>query len=219
MQIDVDWIRDHFDLYNEKYFGGELPRPMFSVCNARSRLGSLSFKWKTISSGPKSNHVRRVPYNHCIRLSVYYDIPECDYQNTLLHEMIHYYISVKQLKDTSVHGVLFHKWMDSLNSKGWNINVSEKSTLPIAHRNKGQWRIVLAVVTKKAEYFFCVIHPHYVPSISQRVRQIPLLSGYAWYVTNDIFFMSFPKSRSLRGRTVTKECFEEKTKSMEPLVF
>ena len=95
MQINTEWIAVNFDRFNKDYFGGRLTPPKFSVTNARTRLGSMAFKWKR-------SLLKRESYDYVIRLSNYYDIPEVEFQNVLLHEMIHYYIAVNRFKDDSV---------------------------------------------------------------------------------------------------------------------
>ena len=219
MQISTIWMRESFDRFNKDYFGGELPLPKFSLSNARTRLGSMTYKWKSVRTGPGPSDVKRVPYNHCIHLSVYYEQSERDYQNTLLHEMIHYYISVKQLDDSSSHGPLFRQWMQRLNEKGWNITVRETETLSVASHNKDQWRVVLALTTARKEYFLCVISPRYVRTLERQLAQSTQIVSHSWHLTNDDYFLDYPQSRTLRGRQVDKKLFDEKTKTMEPLKF
>ena len=69
MQINTEWIAVNFDRFNKDYFGGRLTPPKFSVNNARTRLGSMAFKWKR-------SLLKRESYDYVIRLSIYYDIPE-----------------------------------------------------------------------------------------------------------------------------------------------
>ena len=97
MKLTVEWMRLQFVQLNQDCFDGHLPLPRFSVSHARTRLGTMAFRWKEIRTGLLPGQVKRVPYNHTIRLSDYYEQSERDYQNTLLHEMIHLYILIYML--------------------------------------------------------------------------------------------------------------------------
>ena len=216
MLINTAWIQANFARFNNKYFGGELIPPRFSVTNARTHLGSMTFKWKAERTGLGFGEVKQVDYDHCIHLSIYYDLTEHEYQNTLLHEMIHYYLSVKGLHDDNKHGTLFHQWMDRLNQDGWDISVRETNKLPVAKHNEDQFRIVLALTTTKAEYYLCVIHPRYARRLDIRARRDQYIHSHAWYITQDNYFLDYPQSRSLRGRQVSSEIFFQKTGEMEP---
>lgn len=46
------------------------------------------------------------------------DLPEELVEDTILHEMIHYYIAFNQWRDTSTHGQLFRREMKRINEKG-----------------------------------------------------------------------------------------------------
>ena len=50
-------------------------------------------------------------------------------EDTIIHEMIHYYIGYNRLEDASAHGPLFLSIMNEINRKfGRNLTVSHKST-------------------------------------------------------------------------------------------
>ena len=118
--IDEAWLHASFDTFNRLYFDNELPRPRLSLSQSRTRLGSMSCKHKLTWRGYKS-------YQYAIHVSTYYNQTERQYQNVLLHEMIHYYIAYKGIADTSPHGKVFRQMMKNLNEKyGWEISVSSR---------------------------------------------------------------------------------------------
>lgn len=53
-----------------------------------------------------------------LRINTRFDLPEDLLQDTILHEMIHYYIAVNHLRDTSTHGQLFRREMKRINEQG-----------------------------------------------------------------------------------------------------
>ena len=185
MQINTEWIAVNFDRFNKDYFGGRLTPPKFSVNNARTRLGSMAFKWKR-------SLLKRESYDYVIRLSNYYDIPEVEFQNVLLHEMIHYYIAVNRFKDDSVHGTMFRSIAQRINKQGWNN-------------------------TTDGKYFLSVIGPGSIQKVKLQITRTPQIREARWFETSDDYFQHFPQCRTLRGRIVTKDFWEEKVKSLSPV--
>ena len=208
MQIDIAWMERQFDRFNKEYFGGRLTPPKFSVNNARTRLGSMAFKWKR-------SLFKRETYDYVIRLSNYYDIPEVEFQNVLLHEMIHYYIAVNRFKDDSVHGTMFRSIAQRINKQGWNIVVrTDTRKWSVAERNRKKVitrkRIVLAASTTDGKYFLSVIGPGSVRKVKLQIARTPQIREARWFESSDDYFQQFPQCRTLRGRIVTKELWEEK---------
>lgn len=208
MQIDTEWIAVNFDRFNKENFGGRLTPPKFSVNNARTRLGSMAFKWKR-------SLFKRETYDYVIRLSNYYDIPEVEFQNVLLHEMIHYYIAVNHFKDDSVHGTMFRSIAQRINKQGWHVVVrTDTRKWPVAERNRKKVitrkRIVLAASTTDGKYFLSVIGPGSVRKVKLQIARTPQIREARWFESSDDYFQQFPQCRTLRGRIVTKEFWEEK---------
>ena len=120
----VDYIQQHFDEYNARYFGGTLPPLPIKLSNARTFLGKVTFvkhrKW--LFGGWTYDHF-------VLRINARYDLSEELIQDTILHEMIHYYIAVNQWRDTSTHGQLFRREMARINAAGnRHITISAKMT-------------------------------------------------------------------------------------------
>ena len=62
-------------------------------------------------------------YHICItdfilRINTRADLPEELVEDTILHEMIHYFIAVNQLHDTRTHGQIFRREMKRINEMG-----------------------------------------------------------------------------------------------------
>ena len=111
-------MRAWFDTFNRQYFNGELPLPRLALGNSRTRLGSMSCRRRRTLTGWRLS-------DFAIRLSTYYDCTEREMQTVLLHEMIHYYIAWKGIRDDAPHGSVFRSIMNRLNTRhGWDISVS-----------------------------------------------------------------------------------------------
>lgn len=113
MKPSIEYIQSCFDTYNTRFFNGSLPPIPIKLSNARNFLGKVTFvkhrKW-LFGDWTYSNFT--------LRINTRYDLPEELIQDTILHEMIHYYIAVNHLRDTSTHGQLFRREMKRINEQG-----------------------------------------------------------------------------------------------------
>ena len=109
----IEYIQAHFDAYNRQFFGGQLPTLPIKLSHAKGFLGKVTFvRRRQWLFGPFRNE------NFVLRINVRIDVPEEVVQDTILHEMIHYSIAVKQIRDTSAHGKLFRAEMARINTEG-----------------------------------------------------------------------------------------------------
>lgn len=218
-------MREQFERFNRDYFGGGLPLPRLELSRARTRLGTFSCKHRR-------RLLRTELYDFTIRLSTYYPQTEREYQNTLLHEMIHYSIAYTRLKDTSPHGIVFRGMMDNLNRRyGWEISVTghaamrqpkerDLSSSPEdTHDNRSlsSALLLLAITTTDGCYVLTIVNPAYFRRLDQQLRQLRNVKTFGWYQTSDSYFRDFPHVRSLRGRRVSRLVYERIVAGAVPL--
>lgn len=214
MTLTVDLLRTWFGQFNAAYFGGVLPMPRLALSGARTRLGTMACKCTRRLTGC-------VYSDFVIRLSTYYEQTEREYQQTLLHEMIHYYIAYNRLPDTSAHGSTFRAMMRRLNSQyGWHITVSSTVRMKPAAAPAAvvHTYVVLALVLANGDRMLSVVSPRAARKVDLMARCVKAIADHRWYMTQDSYFGDFPKVRTLRARRVAKEVFNEKTAAMQPLV-
>ena len=109
----VSHIQSRFYEYNVRFIGGTLPPVPIKLSHARTFLGKLTFtKHRSWLFGPTRYE------NFVLRINARIDLPEDLIEDTILHEMIHYYIAVNHLRDTSAHGRLFRHEMKRINAEG-----------------------------------------------------------------------------------------------------
>lgn len=109
----IPYIQSCFDEYNARFFGNALPPIPIKLSNARTFLGKVTFtRRRSWLFGPVRNE------NFVLRINTRLDLPEELVQDTILHEMIHYYIALNHLRDTSTHGRLFRQHMKRINDEG-----------------------------------------------------------------------------------------------------
>lgn len=113
MKPTIEYIQAHFDAYNKQFFGGQLPTQPIKLSHAKGFLGKVTFvRRRQWLFGPYRNE------HFVLRINVKIDLPEEVIEDTILHEMIHYYIGVNQWKDSSTHGELFRAEMVRINAEG-----------------------------------------------------------------------------------------------------
>lgn len=105
-----------FNIFNAQCFGGSLPPIALRINHARTRLGSFA--------------VSRTRRTDCrITLSDRFDLPADEVDDTLIHEMIHYWLHHNRLTDPTPHGPNFLAKMNEINSlHGRHISVSARLT-------------------------------------------------------------------------------------------
>ena len=115
----IPWLKEMFNLFNEKYFGDKIPMPTFSLDCPEGNWGYYK------PNGTYSKITREVePYSSgTLYITNKFSRDEKDIQNTLIHEMIHMYIILVNKKyPFNQHGSMFQNWADKLNAQGWEIS-------------------------------------------------------------------------------------------------
>lgn len=110
MVLTIDYIKERFNKYNKLYFNGSLIEPSFKISKGKRVLGLMS--WTQNFLGQKS---------YTISISKYYDRTEKQYDNTIIHEMIHLSIHQKKIRDNGSHGRYFKAECARINRDGWDL--------------------------------------------------------------------------------------------------
>ena len=193
MTPTVEYLEERFGTFNELCFGGALPRIPIKLSNARTFVGRLQYRpvrdWR-------GRVVRREDF--VLRISRRFDLPEAEIEDTLIHEMIHYWIALEGLKDSSTHGKLFRAKMKEINAQhGRHLTISHKSSPEELDRD-----------TRVREHHLCVsrmadgrtavtvVASTYVSRIRRAFRWSPTVRSQAWYRSTDPWFNRFPRCRS-----------------------
>ena len=195
----LPYIEQKFDEFNQLMFEGKLPKLPIVLSNAKTFLGKCVCKQRKRKDGSLEN------YDFKLRINTRCDLPEQEVEDTIIHEMIHYYIGVNQLKDTSAHGPLFMQIMNAINEKfGRHITVSFKSSseqkeqladkrpryhvIAVVKFHNGRTGIkVLPRIVDRILYYFNKV------SAARDVESVKL------YMSNNIFFNRFPNSSALNA--------------------
>ena len=198
MEITVAYLQEAFRKYNEEIFGNALPMPNLRVSNAKRRLGSMHCRIQKTW--------RKTHRSFTIVVSNY-------------HEMIHYEIAYKKLKDTSAHGTLFRQRMDEINHKHHrNITISKRMTDYAPRKNDPtETYLVLAIEMNDGSHLLSSVARTVLADLERQIKRVEKISNFCWYVTQDAYFRNFPKVRTLRARSVSTEVFTNLTAQMTPV--
>ena len=205
MTITQTYARQKFDEFNKLLFDSSLPEIPISIGKAVSYVGICRFKRSRTLFG------RVQLYDFRLCFSSRFDLPEEEWEDTIIHEMIHYYIGLKGIKDTSTHGKVFRKIMDAVNSNyGRHVSVSHKSSPEQARtlrEGRPGLRVVAVVELRDGRSGVKV-----VPRNASRMRAYRnglMLSGKVasvdFYLSDNVFFGRFPNSSALKVYFLDKE--------------
>ena len=191
MRITLPYLVQQFDRFNILCFEGKLKRPRLVVGHARTTAGQVRFKITRLPNG------RQQKSNLTLCISDAYDYPEEQLQDIIIHEMIHYYIDVNRLTDTSPHGELFCQMMDDINARyGRHITTSVRKTDEMRKSDLEEPRLsVVCVTTLQDDRIGVTVAAR--TRILQLNKELPLhyrIKKMMWYYTIDPFFRTIPTS-------------------------
>ena len=209
MKADIPFIEKKFEEFNKLMFAGELPKLPIELSNAKTFLGQCVFKIRRLTNGKTEK------YDCRLRINTRIDLPEQELEDTIIHEMIHYYIGVNQLNDTSAHGQIFRQIMDAINVRyGRHMTITHKVTKEQreqAYDKRQHWHVVAIVEFKNGKTGIKVL-PRIVPRILNyynKIGAINSVSQIKLYMSNDIFFNRFPNSGALNVTYVDRKELQE----------
>ena len=194
MRADIPYVQQKFREFNRQMFDGKLPEPPVSITNAKTYLGVCAFRKHRKWNG-------RLEYSEFkIRISRRFDLPQDEIDDTIIHEMIHYYIGLFSPADMPGHSTLFHSMMADINARfGRHISVSHRLSAEQQEQaidNRPKRHIVARVVLKDGRTGIKVI-----PCMERHIRRYRRgmmasgkVSSIEFFQTTDPFFNRFPSS-------------------------
>ena len=204
MKLTIGYIEKKFELYNKLYFNNYIKyKPKFKISHSKCRLGLFCCRFNLIS---------RMPSEFEISVSDYYDRTEKQYDNTIIHEMIHMYLAIKYKRNMK-HGYEFKAECHRINNFGWSLSARTDTTnFVVNNKQKMLMPKSLNIAYFKEEegtYFLFGINDNYIDYYAHEMALRP--EFYRDYkilkTTNENIIYNLPKCRGgLRGRRYnTKE--------------
>ena len=118
-----------FDECNEKYFEGKLPIPMFDLLHSFRTCGYFNCDYE-------QGWFSRTLYNFRISMTDYYDFTPRQFEDILVHEMIHYYLAYFGIDKSLSHGREFKKMAKRLNQT-YGLNITKTLDISQYKRREG----------------------------------------------------------------------------------
>lgn len=199
-----------YEKYNKLIFNNQLPRPTLLLSDRKRGVGLTKCKTMVNPDGKKRN------YDFSISISTYWDLPEEEYIDTLVHEMIHYYIAYHNIEDNAMHGKVFMKMMNEITLKhGIKISVNFTPTEEIISSGKGRERLHYICVAEgeKEDHYLIVAAKNKLSDLQEQIPKIPGLKNIKWYTTKDPFFDEQPIAVSPSMREIDRELLNRHLKS------
>lgn len=213
MTPDIPYIKEKFRKFNQLFFKSSLPEIPVRLSTARTYHGLLQCKMRRNLSGKVE------AYDYVLCVSTRYDLPEVEVDDTIIHEMIHYYILYHRIHDDAPHGHQFVGIMNRINAEyGRHVTIRHKIG-DECHQRDTEVRQHLICVTEFANGKRGI-------TISTRTRlfqlwnEIPQLSGVVsvrWYISTDPYFNRYPRSSSLKVYTIPQDELEDHLQSAKSL--
>lgn len=207
MTLTISYISEKFEKYNNLYFNGSLKTPKFKISNSKRALGTLSISRRLNFYGGYTKE-------HTISISKYYDRTEKQYDNTLIHEMIHLYISQNDIIDNGSHGRRFKAECARINKYGWDLSrttdisgwkLSEEAQKRLDNKlSNATYEIIVYQMydTDNTQFIFRVAKGkalNYYNHLKYKCKAVKV----KYFKSNDNIFESLPTCRCrIRGRRI-----------------
>lgn len=209
MRPTADFLEERFGEFNQTFFGDALPPIPILLSEVKSYAGMYV------------HHRRTSGVTRLIKINVRMDLPSEVYEDTLLHEMIHYAIDLSGKRDDAPHGTLFRQMMQMINEKG-DRHISISHSLPRGTTDhidrRPRWHIVAVLTTAKGPMV------KVLPRIAQRIRRYydaviesPEISEIRLFSTRNPYFNRFPVSGAFTAYVVDEEKLMSELSDAAPL--
>lgn len=209
MRPTANFLEERFGEFNQTFFGDALPPIPILLSEVKSYAGMYV------------HHRRTSGVTRLIKINVRMDLPSEVYEDTLLHEMIHYAIDLSGKRDDAPHGTLFRQMMQMINEKG-DRHISISHSLPRGTTDhidrRPRWHIVAVLTTAKGPMV------KVLPRIAQRIRRYydaviesPEISEIRLFSTRNPYFNRFPVSGAFTAYVVDEEKLMSELSDAAPL--
>lgn len=201
MRISADYAKEKFRYFNHLCFGDALPEIKIIINNSRRSLGMFVHPGR--SAGNPKSRIRECS----LKFSQRFDLDQPIIDDTIIHEMIHFYIWYNDLNDTSTHGHIFRHFMKDINLKhSRNITVTHRCSetelnSDTHHRNNficiSRWKNGSTGLTVCARTKIFEIH--------RLLLGQPDIIHVTWYWSRNPWFNRYPVSRTAKIYHITSE--------------
>ncbi len=200
----IEYIERKFKEYNELMFEGKLKPLPFKLSSARTFLGKISSIRKKLEDGTwfYSDFV--------FIISNKTDYAEDVVEDTIIHEMIHYWIFSNQMQDTGPHGKLFVAKMQEINRKfNRNLSVVHKNTKEELDKDSEIRQHLICISRFRGNQLgITIANKSKLFMLWDELPKVPKVVECNWYVSTDPFFNRYPRASSIKIYSISRADLE-----------
>lgn len=187
------YVKQSFDKYNSLIFNGELPTVEIRLSRGERFLGKMEYRR---IYGP-FGRLRRCE-DFVMRITSVKDLEPDALDDVIIHEMIHYFIAWKGIRDTSAHGKVFRQMMAEINSRfKRHITISVKNSNGACSNCKPhRERIICISKLQDGQLGVTVCSKTRVQQIKRLLPRYYHILGMSWYASSEQYFSRFPRSNT-----------------------
>lgn len=210
MRYTIDFAQQRFDQFNKQIFNSSLPCPTFCLANVRSYMAQMHrtctgrlFNKKTV---------------YTMKLNVRYDLEERCAEDIIIHEMIHLFLWVKNMKDTSAHGPIFRETMYRINKAyGRNITISTHHTEELPQNKQMGTKIIAVCRMTDGQTAITIPPATRIKYFAYALKQSKQVAEVNWYYTEDSFFAKYPHPRNVKVYFIDQEILKQHIKEEDKI--
>lgn len=219
MIVSTKFLTDCFNRFNAEIFGGSLPPIPIRTARTKTSLGRFHYvKKKSLLGRDRYEQMS-------LSFSTLFDLSEREWEDTVIHEMIHYYLAVTDAPKETAHGPHFRAEMERINRDyGRNITISHKRNKENPGEltdNRRRTHIVAVMRMKNGttglKCLVCVGRK--VLDYYRTVTAVSTVESVEIYATQAPYFNRFPHSVSMRYHVVDAAELRSHLSGAVPLVF
>lgn len=189
MIATIPYIKQKFKEFNNLCFDGKLKPVVIKLSRARNFLGKVSCLRSQRPDGTLYNH------DFTMRISNLLDLPENVIEDTILHEMIHYWILSNQIEDSGSHGPIFINKMNEINSR-FNRHITIKHHLTSqdhANDTEKRWHHICITRLNDGRQGITIPARSRLFDLWDYMPHFPGIATYKWVATTDPYFNRYPR--------------------------
>jgi len=205
---DVDFVKEKFDTFNTLCFDGELTPVPVRLTRVRSYLGQLKYKRQRTQTGQWEY------FGFVLCINTLMDLPQKVVEDTIIHEMIHYWILSNHFPDTATHGMLFRFKMNYINHFHRR-HITIRHVMQEKEADQDQRRRVHFICISEmqdGEVGITVSAHTRVPYLWNEMSKFIGLKSQRWVVTSDPFFNRYPRSLTPKIYRIDADLLQEHLK-------
>lgn len=197
MRPTVAYLQAQFDHYNRLCFGGQLPATPIQLGMRLRSMGVTRSRVQRMADGT----VRHTDLR--IEISVRRDLPEEEYTDTLVHEMIHCYIYYKGLRDSGPHGPVFRRLMEDINRRcGVRVTLRYAPDEATMLATRTQPRVVCVARLADGNAGVAVVARSRLFELWDEMARLPGVLDVRWWWSANGIFDRYPATTRARLRVV-----------------